>query len=148
MDNNPGTMDRFDFLLGNWTLAYRVPRSSLGEADAGTGTGTFKRALNGKYVFFDYRAVLEKGGSGAAHAVFAWDAKAGIYRYWWFENSGSFLAAACNFVDEKTLRLNWHDTLLVQTFEKRGPNQVVLRMEQPASGGGYETVLEVLFNRK
>jgi hypothetical protein len=108
------------------------------------GAETIKRALNGKYVYFDYST--RKGGE--AHAIFAWNEKAKVYRYWWFENTGNFLTATCNFVNNETLFLNWHDTLLIQTFKKDGPNKVVLRMEHPNSKGKYETILEVIFTKK
>jgi len=148
MDDGLAKMDKFGFLIGHWKLEYRVPKSSLGEADKGIGEATMKRALGGRYVFFDYHAVLERNGEGGAHAVFAWDGRVNIYRYWWFEDGGSFLAASADFVDEDTLRLNWHDTLLVQTFKKLGPDRVSLRMEHPVAAGGYELILEVLLTRK
>ena len=44
--------------------------------------------------------------------------------------------------------MNWHDTLLIQTFKKAGPDKVILRMENPDSEGKYELVLEVIFTRK
>lgn len=76
-------MEKFDFLLGDWNLEYRVPKSAFSEAATGSGTGTFKRALDNKYVYFDYSASV--GGQKAqAHAIFAWDEKSKIYRYWWF----------------------------------------------------------------
>jgi hypothetical protein len=137
-------MEKFEFLLGNWNLEYRIPKSTFSEAGKDSGTGTFKRALNDKYVYFDYTT----GTGGEAHAIFAWDEKAKVYRYWWFENSGSFLTATCNFVNDDTLFLNWHDTLLIQTFTKDGSNKVVLRMEHPTAQGKYELVLEVIFTRK
>lgn len=84
---------------------------------------------------------------GQAHAIFAWDDKAKIIRYWWFESSGNFLTATCKFINEETLFLNWHDTLLRQTFKKVDPNKVVLRMENPDSDGNYELILEVIFTR-
>ncbi len=140
-------MEKFDFLLGNWDLEYRVPKSTFSEEDTGAGTGTFKRALNGRYVYFDYSATLTKG-QGAAHAIFAWDSKAGIYRYWWFEDSGNFLTATCNFINDETLFLNWHDTLLIQTFKKDGQTKMILRMENPTAEGSYGLILEVIFTRK
>jgi hypothetical protein len=140
-------MEKFDFLLGNWNLEYRVPKSAFSEAATGTGTGTFKRALDDTYVYFDYSCSLTTG-EGAAHAIFAWDEKAKVYRYWWFENSGNFLTATCNFVNNETLFLNWHDTLLIQTFTKAAPNKVILRMENPDSEGKYELILEVIFTRR
>jgi len=141
-------MEKFDFLLGNWNLESRVPKSKFSEADTGTGAGTFKRALDDKYVYFDYRASLTTGEEGAAHGIFAWDEKAKTYRYWWFESSGNFLEATCDFVNNETLCMNWHDTILVQTFTKIGTNKVILRMEHPIAQGKFELILEVIFTRK
>ena len=138
------TMDKFEFLLGNWNLEYRIPRSTFGEAGTDSGTGSFRSALNDKYVFFDYST---KAGSGA-HAIFSWDDKVKVYRFWWFENSGNFSTATCNFIDDETLAMNWHDSLLVQTFSKDGSDRVILRMQNPTAQGGYELVLEVILTRK
>jgi hypothetical protein len=140
-------MEKFEFLLGDWNLEYRIPKSAFSKAGTATGTGAFKRALNDQYVCFDYEA-SQAGQQTQAHAIFAWDEKSKAYRYWWFESSGSFLTATCNFVNDETLFLNWHDTLLIQTFTKDGPNKVVLRMEYPNTHGKYELVLEVIFTRK
>jgi hypothetical protein len=137
-------MNKFEFLLGDWNLEYRIPKSIFSEAGSDSGIGSFKKALNGKYVIFDYST---KSGS-EAKGIFAWDDKVKVYRYWWFENSGNFLSATCNFVNDEILAMNWHDTLLVQTFVKDGPDRVVLKMQYPTVQGGYEIVLEVLFTRR
>lgn len=141
------SMDKFKFLIGTWKLEYRVPKSVFSEEATGNGTGTFKRALNGKYVYFNYSCSLTTGNA-AAHAIFAWDEKSKIYRYWWFEDSGNFLSATCNFIDNDTLFLNWHDTSLIQTFMKADPNKVILRMEHPIAQGEFELILEVIFGRQ
>ena len=140
-------MEKFDFLIGDWDLEYRVPKSAFSEAATGNGRGTFRRALANRYVYFDYSCSLTTG-EGEAHGIFAWDEKAKVYRYWWFENSGNFNYATCNFVKNDTLFLNWHDGLLIQTFRKEAPNKVILRMEHPDAEGKYELVLEVIFRRK
>lgn len=140
-------MERFEFLLGDWNLEYRVPKSSFSKAATGTGTGIFKRALKDKYVFFDYSCSLTTG-RGQAQGIFAWDDKSKVYRYWWFESSGSFAQATCNFIDDKTLYLTWHDTLLTQTFTKASPDKIILRMEQPRPRGKSELILEVILTRK
>jgi len=144
MKEKLSNMAPFEFLIGNWNLEYRIPKSAFSEVGSDSGTGTFKRALNEKYVFFDY--ATQSGGE--AHAIFAWDEKAKVYRFWWFENSGSFLTATCNFINDETLFLNWHDTLLIQTFTRDGPDKVVLRMEHPIAQGKFELILEVIFTRK
>jgi len=140
-------MDKFAFLLGTWHLEYRIPKSRPSEAATGSGTGEFKKALNDKYVYFDYEAAMSTGDRGQAHAIFAWDEKSKLYRYWWFENSGSFLTATCYFDDDQTLFLSWQDTPFVQTFRKTGPDRVTLWMGQMGAEGTHETVLEVLMTR-
>ena len=137
-------MNRLGFLLGEWHLEYHIPKSSFAEAGSDAGTGRFARAFSDRYVFFDYST---ESGS-AAHGVFAWDAKAGILRYWWFENSGSFSTANCQFLDDGVLAMNWHDTVLVQTFTRIDASKVILRMSAPAAHGAYELVLEVVMTRK
>src|SRR4030042_2753602 len=135
-------MEKFEFLLGDWNLESRIPQSRFSEAGTGTGNGTFKRTLKDKYVFFDYSSsTTDEGG---AHGIFAWDDKAKVYRYWWFEDSGSFQQAVCNFIDNNTLFMNWQDTLLTQTFTKASPNKVILRMNQSLGENKSELVLEVI----
>lgn len=141
-------MERFEFLLGDWNLEYKVPKSSFGEAASGTGTGTFKRALDDKYVILEYTCSLTTYGRGQAQGIFAWDDKSKVYRYWWFESSGNFSQATCNFIDDKTLFLTWHDTLLTQTFTKIGSGKIILRMERPAPAGKSELMMEVILTRK
>jgi hypothetical protein len=140
-------MDKFEFLLGDWNLDYRIPKSRLSEAATGTGKGIFKRVLNDRYVTFDYEAAISTGDRVQAHAIFAWDEKSKLHKYWWFEDSGTFLAATCYFTDDQTLFLSWQDTPFVQTFKKTGPDQLTLWMGQPDAGGKHETVLEVVMAR-
>jgi hypothetical protein len=140
-------MDRLGFLLGDWSLEYTVPRSRFSEAATGTGTGTFRRALHNKYVYFDYSCSLTTG-DGEAHGIFAWDPKAKVFRYWWFEDSGSFSEAAGNLLDDVTLFLKWQDTPLIQTFKRVEGDKIILKMQDKAPRGRYELILEVVFTRK
>ena len=140
-------MEQFSFLLGDWDMAYNIPKSAFSKAAKGTGSGTFKKALDDKYVIFDYATLIERQ-KGQAHAIFVWDEKADIHRFWWFESSGNFSTATCRFVNDDTLFINWHDSLLTQTFRKIDKNKVILRMENPDSDGNFELVLEVIFTRK
>jgi len=137
-------MNKFEFLLGDWNLDYRIPKSSFSEAGTDTGTGSFKKILDDRYAQFDY--TTQSGGK--AKDIFAWDSKVQVYRYWWFENSGNFLSATCSFIDKDILVMNWHDSVLVQTFVKDGPDKVVLNMQYPSIKGGHDSVLEVIFTRK
>jgi hypothetical protein len=141
---NPDNLDTFEFLFGEWNLEYRIPKSIFSDPGKDTGVGLFKKILKDNYALFEYST--ESGGE--AKGIFAWDDKIKMYRYWWFENSGNFSTAACNFINDTTLAMNWHDTLLVQTFVKETPNRVVLKMQHPAHKGGYELILEVVFTKR
>ena len=140
-------MEKFEFLLGRWKMEYRIPKSEFSPALTGSGKGTFRRALGGKYVFFDYSGSLSTGEKGGAHGVFAWEEKSKIHRYWWFENSGNFDEATCRFLDDGLLFMQWHGSLMSQTFRKTGRGGVALRMAHPDSAGKPKTVMEVLFVR-
>lgn len=96
---------------------------------------------------FDYSAELGSDRS-SAHAIFGWEEKAKMYKYWWFEDSGSYMTATCDFINDDTLFLNWHDSLLIKTFTKADPNKIVLRMQYPSSEGNFELIFEVIFTRE
>ncbi len=137
---------KFDSFIGKWELGYSVPESIFSKADKGSGTGEFKRELNDKYVVFNYSSLLT-AGKASAHGIFAWDEKINAYRYWWFEDSGSFMTATCNFINENTLFMNWENSLLIQTFTVESPDKILLKMEYPSSEGKYLPVLEVILRR-
>ena len=58
------------------------------------------------------------------------------------------MEATCNFVNDDALFLNWHDTLITQTFTKVSANKVILRMEHPIAQEKHELILEVILTRK
>ncbi len=58
------------------------------------------------------------------------------------------MQATCNFINEETLLMYWQDTLLIQTFQKTGPDKVELKMKQPNAKGEYDPILEVMFTKK
>jgi hypothetical protein len=147
MPNNNHPISKLDFLLGEWKLEYRIPKSIFSEEDRGTGVGKFRKILNDKYVSFDYCAELTSIKS-SAHAIFAWDEKSKLYRYWWFESSGNFLTASCNFANDYTLSLSWHDSLLFQTFQIENTDKIILHMKIPVSSDKFEIILEVIFIRR
>ena len=119
----------------------------MSDEDRGEGEGEFKYILDNRYFTFDYHAKFSNG-EGGAHGIFAWDDKSKIYRYWWFEDSGAFMEATCNFIDENTLGMNWHNSLLVQTFSKTEGEKVILEMRYPKDKDDYELVLEVVLSKK
>jgi len=145
--NDENQMDRLAFLLGAWNLEYRIPKSAYSEPAKGTGYGTFKKALHDRYIFFDYTSRIDDE-EGGAHGVFKWDEKTQCYRYWWFESSGEVMKATCRLLDDKTLFMNWHDSLLRQTFTRKNPDKIILRMEEANAKGTYDMILEVIFTRK
>jgi hypothetical protein len=137
-------LEKFEFLIGDWNLEYRIPKSIFSDPGTDTGIGSFRKTLNDKYILFEYST--ESGGE--AKGIFASDEKIKMFRYWWFENSGNFSSATCNFVNGNTLAMNWHDTLLVQTFTKETSGRVVLQMKHPNEDGGYDLILKVIFTER
>ncbi len=146
MSNELNSMDKIGFLLGAWQLKSEVPKSQFSEYDTGEGRGEFRQILNKRYITFDYQAVYSKG-AGAAHGIFAWDHKNKNYKYWWFEDSGEFSQATCDFVDENILCLNWHNSLLVQTFKKTDNGDIKLEMRYPKNKNDFQIVLKVLLTK-
>jgi len=147
MSKELNPMDKFSFLLGTWKMKYKIPKGQFSSEDIGEGKGIFKRILNNRYVTFDYNAKLTTI-EAAAHAIFAWDEKSKIYRYWWFEDSGESMKATCNFINENTLCLNWHNSLLVQTFHRAENGKIILQMKNPSNKNDYDIILEVVFTKK
>lgn len=141
---NQSNLQKLNFFLGEWDLEYRIPKSTFSKAATDKGVGTFKKILNDKYVSFEYST--QSGGE--AKGIFAWDDKLKMFRYWWFENSGTFQSATCNFINDDTLAMNWHDTLFVQTFVKKSSDRIILKMQCPSQNEGYDLVLEVILTRK
>jgi len=137
------SLDKFDFLIGEWNLKYDIPQSIFCDAKTYGGQGSFKKILKDKYVIFEYSTEIGVDAKG----IFAWDQNAAIYRYWWYEDTGNFLSATCNFIDSKTLAMNWHDSLLVQSFTQVAQNTVILEMKNPAEAGKYETILKVTLTK-
>ncbi len=146
MMNKENPMEKFNFLIGRWNLEYDIPKSQFSEADTGKGNGEFKFILNNKYVTFDYEAKLTKTKT-AAHAVFVWDKRTNNYKYWWYEDSGEFMEATCNFLNENTLCFNWHNSLLVQTFQKKSDGKIKLEMRYPKNKDDYEIILNVILTK-
>ena len=44
-------MDKLEFLLGEWNLEYKIPKSPFSEAGRDVGTGTFKTVLMASMFF-------------------------------------------------------------------------------------------------
>ncbi len=139
-------IDKFNFLIGHWQLKYEILKSIFSEQDEGEGKGEFKKVLNDNYVTFNYKTKLRLSET-AAKEIFAWDNKSKLYRYWWFEDSGNFSSAACNFINDETLCFNWHHGLMVQSFKKESDNEVILRMMYPSDENQYDVVLKVTLTR-
>ena len=69
------------------------------------------------------------------------------YKYLWYEDSGEFSEATCNFIEEKALCLNWHNSLFVQTFQGKENGSIELEMRYPKNKDEYDVVLKVLFKK-
>jgi hypothetical protein len=57
MTKHRAPMEIFGFLLGDWNLEYRIPKSFMSEADTGMGSGTFRRFLHKSALKLGVRAM-------------------------------------------------------------------------------------------
>lgn len=96
-----------------------------------------------------FRQIRETGVRSTPETlyIFGWDEKVDAYRYWWFQSSGACEEATCAFLEDGTLSLTWHNSLLTQTFLKVNAEEVLLAMKRPATAGEMETILEVVLHR-
>jgi len=146
MDEIKQRIEKLEFLIGSWGMRYNIPESSLSKSDIGNGIGVFKRILDDQYITFDYSAELTQG-KAQAHGIFAWDDKIKLYRFSWFENSGNFNTAVCNFINDNTLFMKWQNSALTQTFTKIDVSKVILQMKNSVNKEDHELVMEVTFTR-
>jgi hypothetical protein len=58
------------------------------------------------------------------------------------------MEATCDFLDENTLCLNWHDSILVQAFSRQEDEKMILEMRYPKDKTDYDIVLEVVLTKK
>ena len=150
-------MDKFDFLIASWNLNYKIPKSSFSEEATGDGKGTFKRALNDKYVVFDYEASFSTGDRAAAHGIFTWDDKLKMYRYWWFDNYDNAYHCTGKYVTSANALVFTRDDIESETgeqlscrytFKFEDDNNIVFTWEEGDQGGNYDLVLTTTYTRK
>jgi hypothetical protein len=121
-------MRALSFLAGEWELDYTVTQHGRTTKTI-RGTGSLRYLFDATYLTFDYRAQsTDTGEIRQAHAVFAWDAKAGRYRYYWFESSGVFLQATGVLRDDHTLALEWQGINCTQIFRRVSADAMYLEM--------------------
>ena len=137
-------MRALGFMAGEWELDYTVTQHGR-TTKTMRGTGSLRYLFDATYLTFDYQVQRKDTGEpmGAAHAIFAWDAKAGHYRYFWFESSGAFLRATGVLRDHDTLALEWQDINCTQIFRRVSADAMYLEMQCP----DQDLLLRVDFSR-
>jgi hypothetical protein len=144
-DEKTRAMQALGFMVGEWNLDYTVEQGGKTSSDL-RGSGSLRYLFDGTYLSFDYDVQDKKTSDtvGGAHAVFAWDSKAGEYRFYWFESSGTFLQATASLRDAETLFLQWQGNDCTQIFRRVGDDAMFLEMKCP----GQALTLRVDFSRK
>ncbi|MBS1855390.1 MAG: DUF1579 family protein [Acidobacteria bacterium] len=131
-DDLASGMPALAFMIGDWELDYTVTRNGSTTRTI-CGTGSIRRFLDAAYITFDYvmrqKATMEK--IGAAHGIFAWDKKAGQYRFFWFESSGTFLQADGSLSADHPLALEWQGVNCRQVFRRVDAGAMYLEMRCP-----------------
>ena len=138
-------MRALSFMIGEWELDYTVTQQGHSTKAFG-GTGSLRYLFNDTYITFDYR-MIEKATRetiAEAHAILAWDKKAGQYHYYWFESSGDFHQATGVLQDAYTLALEWQEINCKQIFRSTSPDGMYLEMRCP----DQDLLLRVDFTRR
>jgi len=137
-------MRALSFMIGEWELDYTVTQNGRTTRTI-RGTGALRFLFNATYLNFDYQAIEKASGAGIgeAHGIFAWDEKAGRYRYYWFESSGSFRQATGVLEDAHTLALEWQEIKCTQIFRSVSTDAMYLEMRCPEQ----DLLLRVDFTR-
>jgi hypothetical protein len=137
-------MRALSFMLGDWELDYTVTQHGRTTKPI-RGTGSLRYLFDATYLTFDYRMLDKETGEtlGGAHGLFAWDAKAQQYRYYWFESSGTFLEATGVLANDDTLALEWQGVNCTQIFRRLSADAMYLEMRCP----DQDLLLRVDFSR-
>lgn len=137
-------MRALSFMVGEWELDYTVTQHGHTTKTI-RGSGSLRYLFNATYLTFNYQMQQKDTGEriGEAHGIFAWDNKAGHYRYYWFESSGTFLQATAILRDDHTLALEWQDTDCTQIFRRVSADAMYLEMRCPEQ----DLLLRVDFSR-
>jgi hypothetical protein len=137
-------MDALNFMIGEWALDYSVTQRGQ-TTQTIRGTGSLRYLFSAAYLTFDYRTLDKATGNtiGEAHAIFAWDEKAGQYRYYWFESSGNYHQATGVLQDAHTLALHWDEINCTQIFRRVDSDAMYLEMRCP----DQDLLLRVDFTR-
>ena len=138
-------MRALSFMVGEWELDYTVTQHGCTTSTI-CGSGSLRYLFDATYLTFDYQMRQKDTGEmiGEAHGVFAWDPKAGQYRYYWFESSGTFLQATGVLRDDRTLALEWQDVNCTQIFRQVSADAIYLEMHCPDT----DLLLRVDFSRR
>ena len=142
---NDAPMRALSFMVGEWDLDYTVTQNGHATQTI-RGTGSLGFLFKATYLTFDYRMIEKASGAmiAEAHAIFAWDKKAGKYRYYWFESSGSFHQATGVLRDARTLILEWQEINCTQVFRSLSAQSMYLEMRCPEQ----DLLLRVDFTRR
>jgi hypothetical protein len=131
-DNTATGIPALNFMIGDWELDYRVTQHGMTTRTI-CGTGSIRPLFDRTYLTFDYQVRQKERPEkiGEAHAIIAWDKKAGQYRYFWFESSGTFLQANGSLSDDHTLALEWQGVNCRQIFRRVDADAMYLEMQCP-----------------
>ena len=138
-------MRALSFMIGEWGLDYAVTQHGHTTRTI-RGNGSLRFLFSATYLAFDYQIFDKTNGAmiAEAHGIFAWDTKAGQYRYYWFESSGSFHQATGVLLDAHILALEWQEIKCTQIFRSLSANAMYLEMRCPEQG----LLLRVDFTRR
>lgn len=91
---------RLSFLVGNFTCENRTYDTPMGKGGPGKGRNMNRWGLDSLFMMANYEGTIATMGKYEGHGMFTYDAPAGQYKCWWFDNFGSHSEYTGNFVGD------------------------------------------------
>ena len=91
---------RLSFLVGNFTCENRTYDTPMGKGGPGKGRNMNRWGLDSLFMMANYEGTMAGMGNYEGHGMFTYDAPAGQYKCWWFDNFGNHSEYTGNFVGD------------------------------------------------
>ena len=91
---------RLSFLVGNFTCENRTYDTPMGKGGPGKGRNMNRWGLDSLFMMANYEGTMAGMGNYEGHGIFTYDAPAGQYKCWWFDNFGNHSEYTGNFVGD------------------------------------------------
>jgi hypothetical protein len=145
---------KLDFFVGEWATTDTIPPGQMGPGGVAHGKSGFKWTLGDLWLVQTYAGDMPGMGHYEGRGMITWDAEAGDYVVYWFDNFGARISIyRGKFVDENTMvfggegemqGMKYYDRL---TWKKVSEKELLFTMEMSMDGKDYGKTMESVYKR-